>query len=157
MIPDRLLDEEEIETPPLRVLAARSEGDRLNVAFKSSELLSNLVIEGEEGIWPVTHVDHASSLAVFPMSRRLRSIVLAGTAVAGERVRSSDAWVDDEASLAAPASLRRIIRRLQDADTPGIDPAGEFRAVLDQFRDYLRDPDASRRRMLTNCYGRPMP
>jgi hypothetical protein len=75
------------------------------------------------------------------------SITLTGTTAAGEQLRSPEAWVDDEASLAAPASLRRMIRRLQEADPVGGDLAGEFRAVLDQFRDYLRDPDASRRRM----------
>lgn len=140
-------DEWKFEHPPLRVLAARHEGDRLDVAFKSSEPLSHLLVEAEEGLWPTSDVDYASGLAVFPMSRRLRSIVLVGTMAAGGRLRSSDAWVDDEASLAAPASLSRIMRRLHDANSPGGDPAGDFRAVLDQFRDYLRDPDASRRRM----------
>jgi hypothetical protein len=140
-------DEWEVDTPRLRILAARREGERLDVAFKSSEPLSHLIVEAEEGVWPAAHVDDASGLAVFPMSRKLRSIVLAGTTVAGEHLRSPGAWVDDEASLAAPASLRRLIRRVHDAASRGGESAGEFRAVLDQFRDYLRDPDASRRRM----------
>jgi hypothetical protein len=152
-----LSDELEFETPQLRILAARHEGDRLDVAFKSTVPLSRLVAEAEDGVWPATHVDSASSLAVFPMSRRSRSIVLTGTTAAGERLRSSEAWVDDEASLAAPASLRRIIRRFQDANLVGGDPAGEFRAVLDQFRDYLRDPDASRRRMRRSGEARNPP
>ena len=139
-------DEPELETPHLRILAARHEGDRLDVAFKSAEPLSDLAVEAEDGVWPATHVDFVRGLAAFPMSRSPGTIVLAGTTTAGGRLTSSQAWVDDEASLAAPASLRRIIRRLQDADPVGGDPSGEFRAVLDQFRDYLRDPDASRRR-----------
>jgi hypothetical protein len=140
-------DEWEVDIPRLRILAARHEGDRLDVAFKSFQPLSYLVVEAEEGVWPATHVDHASGLAMFPMSRILRSIILTGTTAAGEHLRSSEAWVDDETSLAAPASLRRLIRRVRDAETLGGESAGEFRAILDRFRDYLRDPGASRWRM----------
>lgn len=140
-------DESELESPRLRILAARHEGDRLDVAFKSAEPLSDLAVETEDGVWPAANVGSTKGLAVFPMLRSPRSVVLTGTTAVGERLTSSRAWVDDEASLAAPASLRRIIRRLQDADPVGGDAAGEFRAVLDQFRDYLRDPDASRRRI----------
>jgi HKD family nuclease len=142
-----LSDEPELEVPRLRILAARLEGNRLDVAFKSAEPLSRLAVEAEEAVWPASHVDCANGLVAFPMSNRPSSITLTGTTAAGEQLRSPEAWVDDEASLAAPASLRRMIRQLQEADPVGGELAGEFRAVLDQFRDYLRDPDASRRRM----------
>lgn len=146
-LPKQLSDEPEFEVPRLRILAARLEGDRLDVAFKNAEPLSRLAVEAEDAVWPASHVDYTNSLAAFPVSRGPSSIILTGTTAAGEQLRSSEAWVDDETSLAAPASLRRMIRRLQEADPVGGDLAGEFRAVLDQFRDYLRDPDASRRRM----------
>lgn len=140
-------DEWEVEIPPLRILAARQEENRLDVAFKSAELLSHLVVETDEGVWRASHLDVAGGLAIFPISHRLRSIKLSGTTAAGKRLTSAEAWVDDEASLAAPASLRRILRRLQDAESVGQDEAENFRAVLDQFRDYLRDPEVARRRM----------
>jgi HKD family nuclease len=140
-------DEWELEVPPLRILAARQEGNRLDVAFKSAELLSTLVVEAEEGVWQASQLDVKGGLAVFPISLRLRSIKLAGTTISGERLTSAEAWVDDETSLAAPASLRRIFRRLQDTESSSQDPAEDFRAVLDQFRDYLRDPEVARRRM----------
>lgn len=140
-------DEWQLEVPPLRILAARQEGNRLDVAFKSAEVLSNLVVEAEEGIWQASQLNTSDALAVFPVSLRLRSIKLAGTTTAGVRLTSPEAWVDDEASLAAPASLRRVFRRLEEAESSTQRSAEDFRAVLDQFRDYLRDPDVARRRM----------
>jgi hypothetical protein len=136
---------EDADSPPLRIVAARHEGERLDLAFKSGEPLSQISIEAEDGVWPATDVDLSKGLAVFSVLRRPRSIVLAGITAAGERLRSSQAWVDDETSLAASASLRRLVQRIHDA--AGDASAGEFRAVLDLFRDYLRDPEVSRRRM----------
>lgn len=151
-------DDWELEVPSLRILAARQEGNRLDVAFKSAVLVSNMVVEAEEGVWQATQLDVAGGVAVFSIPLRLRSIKLSGTIATGERLSSAEAWVDDEASLAAPASLRRIVRRLQGGETSGQDPAEDFRAVLDQFRDYLRDPEVARRRMGGHAeFDRPPP
>lgn len=152
-------NESELESPRLRILAARHEGNRLDVAFRSAEPLSDLAVETEDGVWSATGFVATKCLAVFPMLRSPRSIVLTGTTVAGARLTSAQAWVDDEASLAAPASLRRISQRLQEVETIGGDAAGEFRAVLELLRDYLRDPDASRRRMHRSgdSHGPPAP
>ena len=54
--------------------------------------------------------------------------------------------MDDEASLAAPATLRRVFRRMQEGEIAA-DPVQAFRGILEIFRDYLRDPEAARRRM----------
>jgi hypothetical protein len=97
-------DEWELEIPPLRILAARHGGHQLDVAFKTAKLLSNLVVETEEGVWRARHLDVEAGLAVFPISYRPRSIIPSGTTAAGARLTSAEAWVDDEASLAAPAT-----------------------------------------------------
>lgn len=138
-------EDEDTDNPRLRVVAARHEAERLDLAFKCAEPLSQLRIEAEDGAWLATDVDLSKGLAAFSVLRRPKSIVLTGVTTAGERLRSSQAWADDETSLAAPASLRRLVQRVHDAASDA--SSGEFRAILDLFRDYLRDPEVSRRRM----------
>ncbi len=141
-----LSDEWDSDVSEVRILAARQEGDTLEIAFKSAMPLSNLMVEAREGTWRCVRFDDKRGVAVFPAPIRMRSAELTGQTPTGEWVRSTRTWIDDEASLAAPAALRRVFRRLQDAETSN-DSADAFRAVLDQFRDYLRDPEVSRRRM----------
>lgn len=140
-------DEWESDVSALRILAARQEGDTLEIAFKSAMPLSNLVVEAREGTLRAAQCDNKRGVAVFAAPIRMRSIELTGQTPTGQWVRSGKTWVDDEASLAAPAGLRRVFRRLQDAESSDEKSADAFRAVLDQFRDYLRDPEVSRRRM----------
>jgi len=140
-------DWDDMVAPTLRILAARHEGDRLDIAFRSAGALTDLVVEAEAGAWPAATVDVTNGLATFSLPRRLRTITLSARDASGSRVVSADAWVDDEASLSAPATLRRVLRRLQDGESDDSDPAQTFRGVLDLFREYLRDPEAARRRM----------
>jgi len=140
-------DWDEMVAPPLRILAARHEGDRLDIAYRAAGALTGLVVEAEAGAWPATTVDAANGLATFSMPQRPRTITLSARDASGGRLVSAEAWVDDEASLSAPATLRRVLRRLQDGEGDDTDPAQTFRGVLDLFRDYLRDPEAARRRM----------
>lgn len=138
---------EDMVAPPLRVLAARHEADRVEIAYRAAGPITDLILEAEAGVWPAATVDLAGGLASFIVPQRLRTIRLSARDADGARLASAEAWVDDEASLAAPATLRRVLRRLQDAEGDDHDPAQTFRGVLDLFRDYLRDPEAARRRM----------
>jgi hypothetical protein len=137
---------ETITPSALRILAARQEGDRLDIAYKSVEPLTDLSVEADAGAWPAVTVDVERKTARFILPLRLRTVVMSGLGPAGARITSPEAWVDDEASLAAPATLRRVFRRLQDGEN-ATDPIQAFRGVLEIFRDYLRDPEAARRRM----------
>jgi HKD family nuclease len=140
-------DWDEMVAPPLRILAARHESDRLDVAYRAAGALTDLIVEAETGAWPAVTVDSENGLASFSLPQRLRTITLSARDASGGRVASAEAWVDDEASLSAPATLRRVLRRLQDGEGDDTNPAQAFRGVLDLFRDYLRDPEAARRRM----------
>ena len=140
-------DWEMIALHPLRILAARHEGDTLHVAYHFVGELTDLFIEADVGTWPAATIDAERRLATFTLPQRPRTIVLRGRGPAGEFLESPEAWVDDEASLAAPATLRRVLRRIQESELDASDVAQAFRGVLELFRDYLRDPEASRRRM----------
>jgi hypothetical protein len=132
------------ETPPLRILAARQQAKQLDVAFKSTKSIKSLAIETQEGVWTAERVDRENMVGIFLVPIQLRSLRLTAQTADGETLASSEAWVDDEASLGAPASLRRVVRELQEGQD---DQAGSYRAVLDLFREYIRDPEAARRRM----------
>ncbi|MGD9979559.1 MAG: hypothetical protein AB7H66_03245 [Hyphomonadaceae bacterium] len=143
---------EDWEEPPrnaLRILAARQEGDVLKVAYHSHSTLTDLQLEAAEGVWAPTSIRTDSAQATFNPAHRVRVVALSGMTENGERVRSPQMWVDDEGSLAAPATLRRVFRRFQEGDQEA-DPAQTFRGVLELFGDYLRDPEAARRRVYRN-------
>lgn len=138
-------DWEKMESQPLRILAARHEGERLDVAFRAVSLFTDLVVEATEGAWPAASVDVVHSIATFVLPRRLRTIAFRARGQHGESILSPDAWVDDEASLSAPATLRRMLRSLQESDA--INPIQAFSSILELFRDYLHDPQAAHRRI----------
>jgi hypothetical protein len=145
--PDPPSDEWESEIVTFRILAARKDGATLEIAYKSVTTISNLTVEAFEGTWRSIRVDNERGVAVFHVPIKVRWVELIGQATDGKLLRSEKAWVDDEASLSAPASLRRVFRRLQDSEASVDSSPESFRAVLDQFRDYLRDPEVSRRKM----------
>lgn len=134
-----------IQDAPFRILATRHEGDRLDVSFRADSALDDFVIEADEGSWPENNVNAAERIASFLVPRRLRTISLNARAPNGERLVTREFWVDDEASLSAPASLRRLVRRLQDDGSS--DPTDSFRGVIELFREYIRDPEAARRKL----------
>jgi hypothetical protein len=145
LLPDEPHAEDENETAgALRVIAARQEVDVLHVAFGSAVTLANIEIESDEGRWPATEFNEQAGTAGFRPVPRMRKVVLTGVADAGVQVRSEPCWVDDEASLNAPATLRRLFRRLQDAQSGGRERADDYVSLLDLFREYLRDPESAR-------------
>ncbi len=140
-------DWEMITLHPLRVLAARHEGDQLHVAYHFTGELTDLFVKADAGTWPAATVDAERGIATFSLSQRLRTIMLRGRGPGGDFLESPETWVDDEASLAAPATFRRVLRRIQEGEADGSDAAQAFRSVLELFRDYLRDPAAARRHL----------
>ena len=137
---------EVISPHPLRVLAARHEGERLEVAYHFSGNSADPVIKADVGTWSATAYDSERGTATFMLTQRVRTIELHGVGPGGEHFQSPVAWVDDEASLSAPAALRRVLRRIQEAEADGV-TTQVFQSVLELFRDYLRDPEAARRRI----------
>lgn len=130
--------------PTFRILAARHAVDVMEVAYQSPIALSNIAVETDEGLWPATEMLDGKNVARFAMIPRMRQIVLTGTNEAGLTLRSEACWVDDEISLNAPATLRRVLRHLQDAQSPNRGRVDVYISVLDHFRDYLRDPESAR-------------
>jgi HKD family nuclease len=137
-------DWEEVASQPLRILAARQEGEALRVAFHSRSALTDIRLETPEGVWPTTSTSAAR--ATFSPTHRVRLVAISGVTETGVRLTSPQTWVDDESSLAAPATLRRVFRRFQEGDSDA-DPAQTYRGVVELFGDYLRDPEAARRRV----------
>jgi hypothetical protein len=145
------------EPARLRILAARQEAGELEIAFTPDRSISELVISAE-GFWPVQELDAARGVARVSIPLRLRTVRLRATIADGTVVESLPAWVDDEASLSASATLRRIFKRLADAEEPSTNPARGYQAVLEIFHEYLNDPEASRRRIrLRDNNGPPTP
>ena len=138
-------DWERIARHPLRILAARQEGARLSVAYHAPEPLADVRLESDEGTWLPTS-DSGTGELVFNLQSRLRVVRISGITKEGARIASPEGWVDDETSLSAPATLNRMLKRLRD-DEQSDDPAETFRGVMELFGDYLRDPEAARRRV----------
>lgn len=137
--------------PPLRILAARREGDRLEIAFKSQAPVSDLTAISAEGNWQAVHIDHDQSLASFLIPLRLTKVQIAAPGSEGALVASEEAWVDDEASLATPASIRRILKGLQGTSNERVGDGDAYAALLELYPDYIRDPEAARRRIRENA------
>jgi hypothetical protein len=69
---------------------------------------------------------------------------LFGVSDEGVKMWSDPCWVDDEASLSAPASLPRFLGGAQRWLSGRGGAPDEYADVLDLFRNYLRDPEAAR-------------
>lgn len=129
-----------------RVLAARQEGDEMQVAFTPDVSIQTMAVLGE-GTWPVPDLDASAGLARLPIPIRLRSLRLRATFADGSVVDSPGTWVDDEASLSAPATLRRVFKRLEEAGEGGAGVIRAYGALLEVFHEYLRDPEAAGRQL----------
>lgn len=153
-LPDHPPSDDWEETPQhaLRIVAARQDGDLLRIAYRSQSSLTDLRLEAAEGAWPATNIKADSAEATFNPAHRVHTVTLSGNTENGERIRSPQTWVDDEGSLAASATLRRVFRSLQERE-PNTDPAQSYRGILERFSDYLRDPEAARRRVYRSNEG----
>jgi HKD family nuclease len=141
-LPEKPHEEEEVvATGSFRIMAARQTVDVVDVAFHCAYSLFAVELETEDGLWwPAARIDAAA--ASFHSVSRTRVAVLIGTTADGQKLQSLPCWVDDEGSLNAPATLRRLTDRLEGSEVErGSD---EYAAVLDLFRDYLRDPESGR-------------
>lgn len=132
------------DLPPLRILAARQIAGDLEIAFRSTTTITSLTLSSEQGVWPVEG-DLSTGIARIALPVRLRVVRLSAMAEDGSQVESADAWVDDEASLAVPATLRRVLNRLSETESQASDFSKSFGGILELFGDYLRDPEAARR------------
>ena len=137
---------------PLRILAVRFEAGRLRIAYRAPAGIGQVqaVLSGTAQ----SAVDHdlVRGVVTFDVASRPRTVAVQASAPDGTRLLSVEAWVDDEASLSAPATLRRIMQRLRDEGDAAWLPSGAFREVLELFRDYVCDPQAARRH-----FERPRP
>lgn len=129
-----------------RVLAARQEGGELQVAFTPQRDIQTVTVIGE-GAWPVSELDASAGVARLDMPVRLRSLKLAAALADGTVIESPTTWVDDEASLSAPATLRRVLKRAEEAADGGANATRAYGALLEVFHEYLRDPEAAGRRL----------
>ena len=134
------------DRPPLRILAARQSGTELKIAFKSDGPVADFSVICE-GLWPAQRLDLERRVAVIAMPLQARAVAIQATAVDGSRVTSAEAWVDDEASLTAPSTRRRLFAKLAEAEEPESDPARGYQGILEVFNEYLRDPQAARRKV----------
>ncbi len=130
------------DRPPLRILAARQSGTELKIAFKSDGPVADFSVICE-GLWPAQRLDLERRVAVIAMPLQARAVAIQATAVDGTRVTSAEAWVDDEASLTAPSTRRRLFAKLAEAEEPESDPARGYQGILEVFNEYLRDPRRS--------------
>lgn len=139
-------DDWEIDAiPALRILAARREADRLEIAFKSAGSISDLAVLAPEGRWSAHQVDIEGAVATFMIPIRLTKVQLTATSGSGETLVSEETWVDDEASLAASASIRRVLKAFQAVVSGQGDCGDAYATVLELYPDYIRDPEAARR------------
>ncbi len=132
---------------PLRILAARFEAGRLRVAYRAPVGTTRLSAASDGWAQPATDVDAAACVAEFGVPLRPKTIAIQAVGPDGSKLSSAEAWVDDEASLSAPATLRRVIQRLRDDGEAGWLSAQAFREVLELFREYICDAEAARRRV----------
>lgn len=138
-----------------RVLAARQEAGELQVAFTPQHDIQTMTVLGE-GAWPVRELDASAGVARLEMPIRLRSLKLVVVLADGTAIESPATWVDDEASLSAPATLRRVFKRVEEAAEGGATAARTYGALLEVFHEYLRDPEAAGRRLQRGeAFGRP--
>ncbi|MHC2001862.1 hypothetical protein ACYQR9_15685 [Methylobacterium sp. CM6241] len=130
---------------PLRILAARFEAGRLRIAYRGPMGVDRVRVVLSGSAQRATELDPAAGVVAFDVPLRPRTVSIEALAPDGTTLVSAEAWVDDEASLSAPATLRRVIQRLRDEGDAAWLPSRTFRDVLELFRDYVCDPQAARR------------
>ncbi len=130
---------------PLRILAARFEAGRLRIAYRAPAGVDRVRVVLSGSAQPAAEHDPVAGVVAFDVPLRPRTVSIEALAPDGTTLVSAEAWVDDEASLSAPATLRRVIQRLRDEGDTAWLPSRTFRDVLELFRDYVCDPQAARR------------
>ncbi len=144
-----------IARPSLNILAARHEAGRLSVAYHVTGEVTELLVAMDGGGTPAEAVDRENRVATFLVPICPRTVVLRGRTPTGEWLESSEIWVDDNSSLSSPASVKRFFGYLQGGRSDFGDTAGGFQGILELFRDYLRDPEAKRRKLRTSKPTQP--
>lgn len=131
----------EIQTTPLRVLAAWFMDGVLEFTFKSDSPFRDITVETNDGLTKTAIVATNSKLARVELSRCPTSIRLRCTLDDGQAIASERAWVDNEASLGVSAPQRRIIAKLTHAsESGGLSVKGYFE-IIELLHQHIRQPE----------------
>ena len=133
-------DEWEVQTNPLRIIAARFENGALEIAFKSDGEVSRLTIETDDGSQHECSDFAKNSVAHLRLGRSPRSVKLHCWLDSGETVSSESCWVDDEDSLGISVPERRIAAKLAEAAEVGYFSAGGMFEILQLLHQHLQQP-----------------
>lgn len=132
----------EADVPAFRIHAARQLGDELEVSYSAPGPIQAASVIAPEGTW-FAEAANADGLLRFVIPVRLRTIQLTGTTADGQQLVSEEMWIDDEESLSAWSTARRLVDGLSQANGRHLDP-GRFTGLMNIFREYLCDPEARR-------------
>jgi hypothetical protein len=134
-------DEWEVVAPPLRILDARRQDDRLRIRFSSSlELAGVRVISEVDEV--LGDISIPSGVINLYCTSSIFSIRLMGETPDAKIVESSPHWVDDEAALQIKAPVRRLLGAMAAASRSPTS-TNAYLGVLQIFDEYLRDPKAT--------------
>ncbi|MBZ9696468.1 MULTISPECIES: hypothetical protein [unclassified Mesorhizobium] len=130
-----------IETPDLRILAARKDGPHLEIHYKSVAPLTRLVLCSSDKEFGARDFD--SEKASFTVEGVIGTIWLKGVSTGGAEILSSPSWVDDERSLRMAGPERQIREKLDDAAARGSLTGVEFLQILELFDQHVQRPVAT--------------
>ena len=130
----------EIQTTPVRILAASFANGALNIIFKCNGEVAFPMVELEDGaLQTCSYVPH-DSLARLRLSKCPKSVRLHCTLKNGDLLSSEPSWVDDEHSLGISVPERRIAAKLSEAMEAGFLSANGMFEILQLLQQHLQQP-----------------
>jgi hypothetical protein len=133
-------DEWEVQTNPLRIVAARFVDGALEIDFKSDGEIARLVVEMDDGTRQKCNDFTKNAIARLRLGKCPKSIRLHCTLKSGEVVSSESCWVDDEDSLGISVPERRIAAKLAEAAEAGSLSATGMFEILQLLHQHLQQP-----------------
>ena len=133
-------EEWEIQTSPLRIVAARFADRALEIAFKSDAEIALLVAEMDDGTQQQCSHFPQRAVAHFRLNKCPKSVRLHCTLENGEVMSSDPSWVDDEESLGISVPERRIAAKLAEAAEAGSLSASGMFEILQLLHQHLKLP-----------------
>ena len=130
----------EIQTRPVRILAASFENGVLEIQFKCDGEVALLTVELEDGTRQPCSEFSSNAVSRLQLAKCPKYVRLHCALKNGEVLSSEPSWVDDENSLGISVPERRISAKLAEAAEAGFLSASGMFEILQLLHQHLQKP-----------------